>query len=129
MVVVLDADEVVCLPFVPVCRPERGGRLDVRVVFRRGDDNRQLLCRVVVLPQVVDGFVPVVVLLCRDQASGRTHFLFQRREDFLNLIGTDDESFSVDVFLTVEDVATGQVRERVVITAVLRNADIERRIA
>ncbi len=105
VVVVLDPDQVVRLPLVPVRRAEhRFARLRDRTVLVRGDDDADLLGRVVELLQVVDRFVSVLVLLSGDEREVVVARLrLQRREGLLDRVRPDHEAGRVQVVVAVDD--------------------------
>jgi hypothetical protein len=117
VVLVLDTDEVVGLPLVPV-----SGSIDAVCaladwfVLGRRDDDRQFLCGVVVFSGVIDGLVAVLALL-----GGHTGTVveagvrFQCREDFLNLVGPNDGPLGVDVGVTLWNLALEERFQRVAV--------------
>jgi len=110
---VVDADEVEGFPLVPVGRPEdRFGGLTDRVIGGRRDDDRDLLGRIRILPEVVDRFVPIGVLLCGEICEViEPRLVTQVREDILDVVGPDNEPGRVQMIVACERTIIDQRRE------------------
>ena len=110
MIVVLDPEEVVCLPFVPVSGPElRLRALDNWLVTSCWNNDADLVGRIGVLFEVVDRLVTVLVLLPGD--TGKVviaGFSPELAEYLLHVVRTNDYTWCVEVIVGVEDQITEQ---------------------
>ena len=125
---VFDPDQIVGLPLVPVGGPVDGfGTLAQWLVGHRRHDDADLLCRIVVLLEVVDRLVAVGVLLGGDVREVVEPGLpLERFQRFLHFVGSDDERRRVDVVLAIDRGLAEQRLEFVVIDrSVGRLADVD----